>query len=283
MNLISRIVLGGALLCAALMQSSYALEANTADIRMVGTINGDNVMRMVVENGKGCAAGQLWDIGTGGCTPPVLLRSESTSQACSCSCPEAGSCTAQQTGTYPVYGWRTPPSGEEVVSGYGSTSWGSCQMVTNSCRANPPPPGPPPPTSGQRFTVDAFICGSGHPSYGSGPLGSGEKNQIIGTYRQFNYGQRCPEEGGYVYWQSNWSDLADRYQQQTGASRSLALSFTWSQIRDSMNTAAQQNGESSPSYASTLNRMCTDYARSYYGTNVSASYISGSGSSCSVN
>lgn len=280
MSLFMRFMRGGALLCALLTHNSYALEPNTADIGF--NVKLDPVV--VVNNGKACTNGQYWDVGVGGCTTQLALRTATTTQACSCTCPEAGSCTAQQTGTYTVYGWRIPPSGTEVISSYSPTTWGGCQMVTNSCRANPPPPGPPPPTPGQQFIVDAFICNSSHPSYGSGPLGSGEKNQIIGTYRQFNYGQRCPELDGYNYWQSNWSDQADRYQQANpSASRSSALTRTWPTIQNAMNTAAAQNGEQSSSYSSKLDRMCTDYAYSYYGMSVSASYISGSGSSCRVN
>lgn len=266
-----------------------SIGANKADINFISTINGDNHMDIVINpGGSGCPAGQFWDVNVGGCTSAITLRTVSTSQACSCTCPEAGSCTASQSGTYPVYGWRIPPSGAEQVSGNGPVSWGSCQMVTNACTAATTPPsggnGTPPP-SGTTFIVDAFICNSGHPQYSSGPLGDSQKGQIISAYRSFNYGSRCPEQAGYVYWQQQWLGWAnDWISKNPGSSLDLALAKTWaSPTQSSMNSAAAQNGENNPSYISVLNGICSDYTYQKYGVRVSASYINFSGSSCIVN
>jgi len=265
-----------------------SLGANKADINFISTINGDNHMDIVINpGGQGCAAGQVWDINVGGCTAAITLRTVTTFRACSCTCPEAGSCTASQSGSYPVYGWRTPPSGAEQISGNGATTWGSCQMVTNACTAATTPPsggnGTPPP-SGTTFIVDAFICNSGHPQYSSGPLGTTQKGQIISAYRGFNpYTARCPEVAGYVYWQNSWLSWAnDWLAGHSGASLDQALANTWSTTQGSMKDAAKQNGEQDPSYSKVIDQLCSSYATNKYGVPVKASYINNSGASCIV-
>ncbi len=284
-------LLSPSVLCAAevvMSADNSGLGANKADIGFISTINGDNHMDIVINpGGQGCTAGKLWDINVGGCTSAITLRTVSTSRSCSCSCPEAGSCTSSQSGSYPVYGWRLPPSGTEQISSYGSTSWGSCQMVTNACTAATPPPsggGGTPPPSGTTFIVDAFICSSAHPQFSSGPLGTTEKNQIISAYRSFNYGSRCPEQAGYVYWQNSWLGWAnDWLAKNPSASMDVALAFTKPTTMESMNSAATQNGEGSSSYAAVLNGLCSSYATTKYGVQTNAIYINYSGSSCIVN
>lgn len=262
------------------------LGENKADINFISTINGDNHMDIVINpGGQGCPAGQFWDINVGGCTAAITLRTVSTSRACTCTCPEAGSCTSSQSGTYPVYGWRTPPSGAEQVSGNGATTWGSCTMVTNACVAGDNSGGGTPPPSGTVFYVDAFICDSSHPQYSSGPLSATYKNQIISAYRGFNpYTMRCPEQSGYVYWQSNWLSWANTWlESNPGMSLDVALASQKLTLLSTMNTAAGENGENTPGYSAVLDQLCSSYATSKYGVSVSASYINYSGSTCIVN
>lgn len=83
----------------------------------------------------GCPAGQNWDVVLGQCTPALVLRTEPVTQACGCTCPDQGSCTAQRSGTYKVSGWRTPPSGAEFISGSSPVTWGACTETSNSCYA----------------------------------------------------------------------------------------------------------------------------------------------------
>lgn len=270
---------------------SHALNENTADIPLTGDLKNMNVV--VNPGGTGCPAGQYWDIGRGRCTTEVQLRTVNVSESCSCSCPSGttGSCTMRHDGSYPVFGWRLPTAGNELISRYGSTSWGACYSTSNNCVANPDGGGdtgggggtaPPPGTS---FIIDAFICNSGHPDYNSGPLGASDKGKIIATYRQFNYGQRCPELSGFVYWQNSWLNWANEYMAKfPGTSMAIALASTWvTPTQSAMNQAATENGERDSSYAGVLNAACSAYALRKYGVSVSATYLLGTGSSCIVN
>jgi hypothetical protein len=116
-------------------------------------------------------------------------------------------------------------------------------------------------------------------------LSTTNKNSIIGTYRNFNYGGRCPEASGYVFWQQSWLGWAQSYQDDhPGTSLDLALAATWAYpTQDAMNRAAKQNGEDLPSYASVLNAACSDYASTKFGVKVSATYLINTGSTCIVN
>ena len=264
-----------------------SLGANKADINFISTINGDNHMDIVINpGGSGCSAGQFWDVNVGGCTSPVTLRTESTSRACSCTCPQKGSCTSSQSGTYPVYGWRLPPSGSEQISSYGATSWGACQMVTNACESDTtaPPGGGNPPPPGTTLYVTAFICNSSNPSYGSGVLSSSGKDTIIGVYRGFNYGSRCPESGGYTFWQSTWDSLAKNYQQSNGGSYESALDTVQSELESQMRASAKTNQENDPAVnGPRLNAACTQVAQARYGGSVTATYLLNTGDTCVIN
>lgn len=262
------------------------LSTNTADINLVSTINGDNHMDIVINpGGHGCPAGQWWDIGVGRCTTAVTLRTETTSRSCTCTCPEEGTCTSSQTGTYPVFGWRLPTAGNELISGYGATTWNACQVVTNACVGGTAPPGGEKPPPGTVFIFESFICNSSHPDYPSGPLGSYEKGQIISAYKEFNAGKRCPEQAGYVFWQSSWLGWAQEWLTKNPSSNlSIALAATWfTPTKEAMDRAASENGEGKDSYISVLNAQCSAYALRKYGVAVDASYINYSGSSCIVN
>jgi hypothetical protein len=207
------------------------------------------------------------------------------SRACSCTCPQKGSCTSSQSGTYPVYGWRLPPAGGEQISSYGATSWGSCQMVTNACEADTTPPaGTKPPPPGTMLYVTAFICNSNNPSYSSGVLPSSNKDYIISVYRGFNYGGRCPESGGFTFWQSTWDSLAKDYQNNLGGSYQNALSNVQDKVESQMRASANTNQENIPSVnGPRLNTACTQMAQAQYGASVKATYILNTGDTCVIN
>ena len=276
------------ILLATILNASMALALgpDTADVHFSKYSNPINIT--VSQGGStGCPAGQNWDIVVGRCTPAVGIKTLSTSQSCSCSCPSGstGSCTASQSGSYVVYGWRLPTSGTQLVSYNGPVSWGSCSETSNSCVAGGGGGGTAPPP-GTSFTVETFVCNASHPSYNSGPLDAASKNFIISTYRQFNSGSRCPDVGGYIYWQNDWSKWATQYQTANpGATLSMALAATkYFPISDSMYKAAAQNGENNPAInGPVLTKICSDYASQKYGVSLIATYINGSGSTCIVN
>lgn len=278
------------ILLATILNASMALALgpDTADVHFSKYSNPINIT--VSQGGStGCPAGQNWDIVVGRCTPAVGIKTLSTSQSCSCSCPSGstGSCTASQSGSYVVYGWRLPTSGTQLVSYNGPVSWGSCSETSNSCVADggTGPTGPAPP-SGTSFTVEAFICNSSHPSYNSGPLDTASKNFIISTYRKFNSGSRCAELRGYVFWQSSWSNWATEYQgANPGATFAMALAATkLFPTSDAMNRAAAENGENNPAInGPILNSFCSSYASQKYGVPLTATYVNDSGSTCVVN
>lgn len=199
----SMLRLAGTVLLVTL--TALAQAQGRADIELQTDLNHMNI---TISPGSGpsggCAAGQYWDIGAGRCTAAVPLRSESTARSCACSCGagQTGSCTAQQFGSYMVYGWRLPPTGSERFSHNGPTSWGACQTVSSSC-ATPPPPPPPPPTPSPSTVVIAgnLICSASDPHYNWGIDGTATmvvtntiRNAIIDGYKAMP-SQRCPEAG----------------------------------------------------------------------------------------
>lgn len=130
--------------CALNVAHSANIGTNQADIGMKYDLPNMNVV--ITPNGAqgGCPAGTNWDVGVGGCTPAHSLNTVSVSQACGCACPDQGTCTAQQAGSYSILGWRVPPSGGEVIAGNSETTWGACTQTSNACYASPPPPPPAP-------------------------------------------------------------------------------------------------------------------------------------------
>lgn len=258
--------------------AASALDANKADIGLNTTINGNNVMQVTINSGgQGCSAGQYWDIGVGVCTSEVLLRSVSVTKFCSCDCGASatGSCSAQQDGSYQVFGWRLPTAGNELISRNGPTTWGSCYTISNSCVAIPT--GPSPPTGTQpgapgttiAIVTNDLICDSSNPNYPEGGATAFQKNSIIAAYRQHSNGfGRCPESNyagfaGWSYWQSKltvdgWS-IAD--------------------VVDLIKTSSVTDAE----VRTVLKAACTVAANKAYGVGyVSATYIMGSGNGCTV-
>lgn len=245
---------------------------NKADIEFTSVINGDNHMDVVISSGngtvQGCTPGQYWDIGRGGCTSAIQLRTVSTSRACNCACPGAGSCTSSQIGTYPVLGWRLPPSGAELVSSNGATSWNACQIVTNSCTADTGPAHPP--GSVEQIVVANLICDSSSPYYSMGTGTTPQKETIIRAYRQHVNGfGRCPEfmYAGYDGWMY-WQNLVTSHQKTI----------------DEVDREIRVEGVSNADVEAVVNAACADGARSAFGVGsfVSAKYIKGTGNRCSV-
>lgn len=250
------------------------LGSNKADIGVISTVNGNNNMGIVINpGGQGCTAGQYWDINAGGCTSAVMLRTEATSRSCTCTCPELGSCTSSQNGSYPVYGWRLPPSGVEQVGSYGATAWGACSVTTSSCVADTSPtaPGSPgPPGTVKTIIVANLICDSSSPYYSLGGATDSQKLRIIDAYKlHVNKFGRCPEFSyagydGWVYWQG----FLVR-QEKTIADVELAIK-----------TASVPDSD----VQTVVDAACKDGANSVYGsgTFASATYIRASGNKCNV-
>jgi hypothetical protein len=280
---------GSATWLVFLALATLALTSQGADLNQnsASVVFGNNLSNMNVDvnsGGAGCTGGKVWDIVVGGCTTAQTLRTLSTTRSCSCTCSQGGTCTSQQSGTYPVLGWRLPPSGAEQISGNGATTWGSCVEVTNACIKAPIAPGTGTGTAGEQFYVTVFICNSSNANYSAGPLAATYKNRIIANYRSFNqYTQRCPELNGYVYWQQNWLAWAQTYASDHSVSLADAMEFTWaSPTASTMNTAAAQNGENSPSFQYQLDTYCSNYATSLYGRSIYATYVTYSGDLCLI-
>lgn len=279
------------IVCGLWAGSASALDANKADIGLNTTINGNNVMQVTINpGGQGCSAGTYWDIVVGGCTSAVQLRTESTSRSCSCSCPELGSCSAAQSGTYPVFGWRLPTSGQELISYYGATSWGACVETSNSCVAAPVTPpsgggGGGPASIGTTYSVTAMICDGSDPNYYAPPADTPTalRNMIIGEYRDW-LGGRCPEASGYMNWVSNVNTYAYQYWGGKPGVPDLTtyISAYYSVTRPAILVAADQNGERTIQGVIAANTHCQRAATEKYGPSVKAEYVFGSGNQCIV-
>lgn len=264
---------------------AHALTENAADIEIRSSVT--NMAVTINPGGSGCSSGQEWDTTLGRCTVALPIDTESSTSYSSSSCGSGytGTVYQSQTCTKTVYGWRTPPSGVKKTSYYGSWSCGSWTTYSGSCTAVPPPPPPPPSNSGQSLTVTAFICGSYNPYFSSGAIISyANKMKIINTYNAFSYGGRCPEYGGYVWWQSDWTNQANIYRANNpGASMDAALDATWAFTQSNMYKAATENGEGSPTRQAALDEFCTGYARTALGSaTLNAYYVTYSGDTCRV-
>lgn len=287
-RLLQRCLKAGLIVCGLWSTCVLAIDPNKADMHLNTVINGNNVMHGTINpGGQGCSAGQFWDIVVGGCTSPVNLRTASTSQACDCSCPGAGSCSASQSGTYPVFGWRIPTSGTEMVSHYGPTSWGACSVTSNNCQAvvPPGPAEPPAPAPGATWQVTIYICdaSSQHWNTGVANMTEAQKVRFVNTYRDFNFGKRCPEAFGWTGWQATWNLWANQMAEETGMSYESALELSWVPLLNAMNEAAAVNRENTPEFLNVMHANCTDLARSTYGDpSLHAVYLIGSGDKCQI-
>lgn len=257
------LILMGALIFPVIVSASVD---NSAQINIQSSVS---VMSVQINGGAGgCGAGQQWDIFVGGCTTPVVIGNTSRSCACSCGSGMTGSCTRSQSGT--LYGWRIPPSGASVVS---NTVWGSCQQTSSSCQVIVPPT--PPSTT---IAITGMICNSWDAGYYSSPsVPDTYRTQIIGKYRSWGSGGRCPERGGYQYW---LSDLDTRAKAMGGSPTHYAM--VWATvINGSIDTASYANDERGYGGVRNANAACQSaaYSRGYFGT---ATYIPGTGNLCIV-
>lgn len=276
------------------MTAETRLGANKADIELISTINGNNVMHATISSGTGgCTAGQFWDVVVGGCTVPLKLRSVPTSQACNCSCGAGttGSCTASQNGSYDVFGWRLPTDGREQVSSYSPTTWGPCQLVTDSCKAEVPPPPPPADNSGgtasvgDTYKIKAMICGGAEQDYYTAPSDTpvAVRDMIISQYRGW-VGQRCPEASGY----KNWVNYVNTYAYQDWAPRpgvpdvATYITAYRKYTYDAIDAGANITGEKTSAGLAAANHLCQLEANNRFGPTAQAVYVDGSGNQCIV-
>lgn len=250
-----------------------SLGANKADIHLQTTINGDNHMDIVITSGsgQGCSAGQLWDIVMGGCTPAVYLRTVSTSRSCDCSCPGKGSCSASQSGTYHVYGWRLPTDGREQISSYSDPVWQACSVTSNSCEAEAPPPSNPPigaPGTTTAIVAADLVCDASNPRFSQGAGSIDQKLEIIQAYKDhYNGFGRCPEYTyagyqGYFDWQA------------------LLTSYSIDSIVAMIKASPVPDSE----VQKVVNLACEAGASAVFGPGgyVKSTYIMGSGNGCQV-
>lgn len=157
--------------------------------------------------------------------------------------------------------------------------------ISGSCVEDPPPPPPAPsnpdpgggsPVSGTRIYVQAFICSSSNASYYQGPatVSGYWRNKIIANYQDFNIGDRCPELGGYIFWQQQLLSRAETLGSWDAA---------WESIKINMDGDALLNKENLPEHITvTLRDFCTNLARGIYGPSVTASYVNHSGDQCVI-
>lgn len=276
-------------LLLGLQASAESLDPNKASIKFELY---NKPMNVTISQGgsTGCVGTDKWDIGVGGCTAAVFLRNEVSSQSCGCTCPQLGSCTASQTITTPVYGWRLPTAGNELVSHRGPPSYGSCSQTSNSCVAAPPPPTPTPPSGGSvsvgtTYKISAMICDSSDPNYSTPPANTpvSIRNLIINQYRGW-MGGRCPEASGYI----NWVGYVNSYAWQYWSPRpGVPDDATYTQAyrvatEPAIDAGANASGEKGPAGISAANYHCQVAANQRYGSTAQAQYVMNSGNSCIV-
>lgn len=270
------------------------IGANKADIHFDSVINGDNHMDIVITSGsgQGCSAGQFWDIRVGGCTSALKLRSESTSRACDCSCGAGttGSCSASQSGTYDVFGWKLPTDGRELISYNSPTSWGACQLTANNCVAAPPPDsggggGSGTASVGDTYKITAMICSGAESDYYTAPSDTpvSIRNMIINQYRGWE-GGRCPEASGYINWVGYVNRYAyDMWAPNPGVPDADTYLLAYQQAtRPAIEAGADQTGEKTQAGIDAANHLCQLEANNRFGPTAQAQYQLNSGNICVV-
>lgn len=124
---------------------------------------------------------------------------------------------------------------------------------------------------GTTFSQNSFICDSNSPGYWRGGLDAGWKNHIISVYRQYgtNVG-RCPDQGGWDYWQGDIPKYNDTY---------ASFSKRWNEAAD-----ADVRSKGGPAgYQATFDKECLDSARQIYGSYVvTARYVHYTGNMCEI-
>lgn len=218
-----------------------------------------------------CEEGKGWQL----CQPPPCEPVSVSWGACGANLPKT-----LLNATVTVANARAGYSGQATYQCADYQLYSQWTYISGTCVADPPPPAPveppaggTPPAPGTTLYVSAFICGSAQAGYYSGP-GSVSlywKNRIIGTYKDFNIGGRCPEAGGYIYWQQDLSNRA----------ASMGFDEAWKIVEGSMKSSAAANGEQTQAFVDVVMRaFCTDIARGMYGPSVTAAYVMNSGNLC---
>ncbi|MCS3473048.1 hypothetical protein M2401_006816 [Pseudomonas sp. JUb42] len=276
-------------------QSAFALDANKADIHLDSDLKNINIIVGSSSSAGGCPPGQYWDTGQGRCTTEVLLRTVNVSESCSCSCGSgtSGSCTSSRDGSYGVYGWTIPPSGQEKISYNGATNWGGCYSTSNSCVADPPPDsgggggtgGGSAPVGTTYRIITAMICDGSSPDYYTAPVDTpiAIRNQIISQYRSWE-GQRCPETSGFVNWvkfvndwaYTMWAPRPGVPDAETYLDAYLTKTFA------AIDTGANQTGEKTAAGIYAANHLCQLAATERFGPTSQAEYVLYSGNQCIV-
>lgn len=282
------------MLFVAACQSAFALDANKADIHLDSDLKNINIIVGSSSSTGGCPPGQYWDTGQGRCTTEVLLRTVNVSESCSCTCGSgtSGSCTSSRDGSYGVYGWTIPPSGQEKISYNGPTNWGGCYSTSNSCVADAPPDsgggggGGGAPEVGTIYRIiTAMICDGSSPDYYTAPVDTPVdiRNQIINQYRGWE-GGRCPEASGYKNWVANVNSYAYALWAPNPGVPDLATyvqAYKESTYRD-IDNAANADGEKTQAGIDAANHLCQLAANELFGTNVQVQYLLNSGNQCLV-
>lgn len=171
--------------------------------------------------------------------------------------------------------WWVPTFATKVTRSY--SSWST---YSSNYKSPPPPPrgggGDGTPPAGTSLYVKGFICNSSASGYNNVSLASSFKSQIVSSYRSFNYAKRCPDSGGFDFWQRQLIAKAG------SSTDTAALNAAWPSIYSEMSAAAYRNGEDKPAYKVTMDSVCTSEARKVYGASVKAEYVNGSGDQCKI-
>lgn len=125
--------------------------------------------------------------------------------------------------------------------------------------------------TGRTFNQNSFICNSSSNGYWGGVLDAGWKNHIISVYQGYstNLG-RCPDQGGWLYWQEDIRKHGDSY---------VSFSARWREAADA--DVAKKGGPAR--YQAYFDQECLSSARSLYGSYVvDARYVRYSGNMCEI-
>lgn len=274
--------------------SVFALDQNKGDIHLDSDLNRIDIVVGSASPSAGCPTGQYWDIGQGRCTTEVLLRTVNVSESCNCSCPSgsSGSCAASRDGSYGVYGWRIPTSGQELVSYNGPTNWGFCYSTSNACIADPPPS--PPANNGGGgvsvpvgtvYRISAMICDGSDSGYFTSPADTPAfiRDRIIRQYRSW-VGGRCPEASGYINWVGYVNNYAYQYwSPRPGVPDAATYNMAYEvATRPAIDAGADQSGEKTYAGISAANHLCQLAANDRFGPTAQAEYVTNSGNQCIV-
>jgi hypothetical protein len=183
-----------------------------------------------------------------------------------------------------------PANGSKNVSVSSSCSFsitayglgGNASRSVSVSVAPPPPPDPPDPgpgpgpgpvgpPSGTLFIDGPLVCNASHPSYSSGIASNSVKNLIINLYKTIpGNSNRCPDVGGYTWWQGKFVNLG----------------WSYAKLQNEIYTIGATNiavyGGPAGYKIAKLDTRCSTAARAKYGPGVTAKYVTNSGNTCRV-